>query len=128
MRSKHRYSSRVRSRKRAVSARQVRVRTVDSTYWRYHDFLHHWPGTEHGNDRAAAKAPTFESDGRALAGRRRANGGINHVSSPWDGSRVSGEGGRIFSVLVCPAHRVATERPWGWSNSDNAHIRTRRSL
>lgn len=42
-----------------------------SSDWRYHDFLRHWPGTEHGNDCAAANAPTFESDGRALAGPRR---------------------------------------------------------
>ncbi|MER8724871.1 hypothetical protein [Mesorhizobium sp. M1027] len=92
----------------------------------YHDSL--TTGRELNTHRAAAKAPTFESDGRALAGLG-ANDGINHVVIAWDGSRVSGEGGRIFSVFSLPdPTRVATERPLGVVNPDNAHIRTRWSL
>ncbi|MER9419475.1 hypothetical protein NKI95_26580 [Mesorhizobium sp. M0306] len=101
MRSKHRYSGRRQVEKESRFSAAGRVRTVAASYWRYHDFPHHWPGAEHRNDRAAAKAPIFESDGRALAGLG-ANDGINHVVIAWDGSRVSGEGGRIFSVFSLP--------------------------
>ncbi|ESY15394.1 hypothetical protein X747_11205 [Mesorhizobium sp. LNJC384A00] len=40
--------------------------------------------------------------------------GINHVVIAWDGSRVSSEDGRVFSVFILsgPA-RVATERSLG---------------
>lgn len=65
-----------------------RVRTVAASYWRYHDFPHHWPGAEHRNDRAVAKAPTFESgrSGSCVG----ANDGINHLVISGMVARVSG--------------------------------------
>lgn len=112
MRSKHRYSGRRQVEKESRFSAAGRVRTVAPSYWRYHDFPHHWPGAEHRNDRAAAKAPTFESDGRALAGV----GGelIASITLPSSGM-VAGLAARTAAASsafsVCPAHRVATERP-----------------
>lgn len=110
MRSKHRYSSRRQVEKESRFSAAGRVRTVASSDWRYHDFLHHWPGTEHGNDRAAAKAPT-SSPTVGLLPALGANGGINHVSAPGmvAGSAAGAAASSAFSY--CPAHRVATERP-----------------
>lgn len=57
-----------------------------------------------------------------------ANGGINHSVVTWDGSRVSGEGGRIIGVFSLPGPPRGDRAALRPVNSDNPHIRTRRSL
>lgn len=109
MRSNQRYSSRRQVEKESRFSAAGRVRAVASSYSRYHDFLHLWPGTEHRNDRAAAKAPTFESDGRLLPALRRERWHQSRVIA-WDGSRVSRRGRPHL-------RRFQSARPTAWRPS-----------
>lgn len=75
----HRFAGRRQVEKESRFSAAGRVRTLAASYWRYHDFPHHWPGAEHRNDRAVAKAPTFESGRSGSCRRRRERWHQSHV-------------------------------------------------
>lgn len=71
----------------------------------------------------------FESGRSGSCRVRQESIGINHVVTVWHDSRVrvrTAASSAVQSVRARPAWRPSGL--WDWSNSDNARIRTKRSL